>query len=449
MSIFSFSLKSAFNATNNPTTDGIFSWGKLSGSTFTLANQYGYLTGSPTPILPYDSSRILAWNVSGDFYPHIGFENITPNVNITPQPFPNFGIYMHPGGSRACVRVTMPFAMNASVDAKVRRATSDGNQIQFDVLKNNVNIYNQLISSLNGTVNVNLPSTSYIAGETLDFSVGARDSTDNDDTALEVTFNFEVTKLSTPIISTSSIDCTTLAINGSALFVPTGTVANLYSSDGVTLLTSSPVTNIGYTGTFSISPLNLGNLGGQNVIVRLENGIDTPSDDVTLTVNNVGCEEPTVVNSPTFNTISLCKKKCNYQRKVTGTADFDGFVALYRAPMNPLGGNELVGTARIIGGVWEASNELIIPNQKYVAYGVRLDGLTGGTVAITSTVCDKECVLIGTLKGNANGINNGIVILYDDLNVAQATGIIKNGKWCIVEPVDSDKDYYLVAISLS
>lgn len=445
---FSFSLKSALNATNNPTTDGFFRWGSLSGTTFTLFNNYGFI-GSI-----FGGDQVQAWNSTGDLYPHVGFENLSGNAHIEPQPFPNFGIYCHPGSLGACIRATMPFASAVTSVVKVQRAsTNSGNlKINFRILKNDIIIHTQDIDPTDGVVNLSIPMT-VVGGDIIDYVVrNGGDGFDSDDTALEVTFEFNYSKVPNPTVTSGNLDCQSLEIEGTTKFVGSDAVANVYASDGLTLLGSSAITVSGYDGIFTVTPLNLSSYGGQNIILRLEELGVLPSDDIVLSVGNAGCEEIETLASPTVVAQDFCIKKCSYQKTIMGTSDLpDGsFIALYRYPLNPLGGNEVIGTGFVSGGIWSISSESI-SSEKYIAIGVRQDGLTGGAVAIDAVQeCDKPCVLVGTFNGLASGIDNGIIALYEDgVTLPIATGVILNGVWSIKANISPTiNDYYLKAIKL-
>ena len=313
MSTFSFSLKDGINGVNNPSLDGVFSYGTTAGG-FTLMDNYGFI-GS---IISGD--QIQAWNVTGDLYPHIGFENLQGNIHVEPQPFPTFGIYLHPGAAGAVVRMTVPFALDANLNGLIQRAsTNSGNEnIRFSIVKNGVTLLNQFIDPTDGIVPFSQPANTLIAGDVIDFIVRfGSDTISSDDTALEVTLDLSYTQIPTPIITTSPIDCSTTVINGEATFLASGTTASLYS--GATLIQSVLVTTVGYNGIFSFTGLNLNSYGGQNLTVILTKAGDTDSLPVNIAVVNANCGVVAIatdkyytvaINQPVSGNVNLGNTLC-------------------------------------------------------------------------------------------------------------------------------------------
>jgi hypothetical protein len=138
---------------------------------------------------------------------------------------------------------------------------------------------------------------------------------------------------------------------------------------------------------------------------------------------------------------------------LTGTADFDGEVLIFEAPydeMNPV----LVATGISNGATWEVKSEDIKPKGKYVAFGIRHDGESGGVVTIDADQdCEKECVLVGKFSGVAPNVAMGIMNVYEvpfnptDLPVV--TTKIVNGVWEVKsDALLEDVEYVLYAIRI-
>ena len=461
--MLSFNLKSVIDGVNNPSVDGIFSyWGKV-GSVYTLMDVYGYTDGTPyTTGYAFDSSKVLAWYSPsfGGQYPHIGFENLTPNANVEPQPFPNYGIYVHPGLGKGVVRMTLPFAVTADFVCKVGRSSfASGNKsIDFGIDVNGVSIHSQFLYAADGIVTVPIASSTYNAGDVIDFVIGyGTEDTDSDDTSLDVTLNFVLSKLPTPTLDVTTINCDTTSISGSVMFVEDGTTVNLY--DGSTVVGTTTVsTPFGsYKGTFDLSPLNLGALGGKNLSLVLSNGSSEDSDPIVLSVENVGCDVDVSLEAPVVTKLNTCKKRCSYQRFVTGVSGYpDGtIVALYSVDASgniPIGApyNGLIGAGIVVGGTFSIGVSNLNAG-RYRAVAISLDPTYTGSTAIEldeAQNCDKECVLVGAFSGLSTGIDSGIVVLYEDTPLLPtAVGVIQGGVWSILSDV-LDGDYNMVSIEL-
>lgn len=451
MSSVVYSLKNGINRTNNPTTGGVFAYGSYtSAGAFTLFTDYEYEDGTAFVSEPFDDTQPLVWKGSSQ-YPHLGFENLTPNSSITPQPFPSFGIYLHPfieSGVRkdVGVRVTIPFGGSIAISSIIQRAdTSCGDDIGYRIMKNGVAIQSrQFIQPSTTPTTINTPANTFVAGDIIDFIVdtGSQDNSFCDDTALEVTLTYLYTKIPDPTITTTPILCSTTVINGTTAFVSEGTFASIY--DGTTRLYSTGVVlnPVLLNGTFSFTGLDLANSLGKKLSVILEKTGDVNSNPIDFIVQDGGCIvfslQPPVVTS-----IDVCDFKCDYQRTMTGVAGKQGDIAIFKHPYNV--GDPVIAVGINTNGTWEIKSSSFKDGEKYIAYLISYyspdpnEGEleeTDDLLSISNITCDPNCELVGRIKGSANGITNGIIRLFtyplSTIIRPTAVGIIRNGKFEII-----------------
>lgn len=133
--------------------------------------------------------------------------------------------------------------------------------------------------------------------------------------------------------------------------------------------------------------------------------------------------------APVVNATNFCKKTCDYQRVLSGTANFNGDIFI----VDETDPTVIVATGIASGGTWTVSSSALKNNKKYIAQGIRHDGISGGTVTINSSnICDATCILVGELTGTTNEITTGIVSAYlhpytdGDTPVANAVVIDNN-----------------------
>jgi hypothetical protein len=303
-----------------------------------------------------------------------------------------------------------------------------------------------------GTWTITGLNISAYGGQTLKLTAVDAPSTISDDVLVAVQ-DLDCEGCDTPLIS-GIVNCSTTQINGTVGCNATGNSIRLGVVGGGIISETSIVVS-GGGGAFSLSPLNLTESKGLGLYVVMVDSLGVEISDRTfVVVGDDGCKEDDYASVPVITVSDLCKKKCSYQRTLTGTSDFNGEVLIFKAPfdsMNP----ELVSTGIISGGVWTSRSENIKDRVKYVAIGIRHDGIEGGVVAIDALQnCEKECVLTGTLKGTASNISLGILNIYavpfttSDLPIATTT--ITNGQWSLKDDVLlEDTDYVLYAIKLN
>lgn len=461
MSSVVYSLKNGINRTNNPTTGGVFAYGSYtSAGAFTLFTDYEYEDGTAFVSEPFDATQPLVWKGSTQ-YPHLGFENLTPNAAITPQPFPSFGIYLHPfivDGVRqdVGVRVTIPFSGNISIASIIQRADLNcGDDIGYRIMKNGVAIQSrQFIQPSNTPTSINTPPSPFVAGDVIDFivDVGSQGNSFCDDVALEVSIVYQYDKIPTPVVTTTPILCSTTSINGTTAYVSEGTFASIY--DGTTLLYSTAVVlnPVLLNGTFSFTGLDFTNSLAKVLSVVLERAGDEQSNSVTISIQDGGCVSQELT-TPIITSMDFCNLKCDYQKTMSGTAGQRGDIVVFKHPYNA--GDPIIATGINVTGNWQIKSSDFEENTEYVAYLITYYspdpnigvGDLPTDMAISSVDCESDCVLVGRLKGNSSGISNGIlrVFLSPISSASQPieVGVIRDGKFDIKTTLLSPNTNYV------
>ena len=170
-------------------------------------------------------------------------------------------------------------------------------------------------------------------------------------------------------------------------------------------------------------------------------------DKVVVTIDS--CEPPPM-QTPTVTQANLCKKACDYQRKITGTSNFIGAVAIFVAPYK--NGDVPIAVGYSSGSTWTASSSLVNTDTEYLAYGISETNVVG-LEALISTIqnCEKICVLTGTFKGEVIGVQSGIIQVDNyPIPTIPIYGVISNGKFDIKSDKFVDgKKYTLKAIRIN
>jgi hypothetical protein len=448
MAEVSYSLKNGVNRTNNPTIGGVFAYGSYtSAGVFTLFPDYEYEDGDPFVSEPFDATQPLVWKGATQ-YPHLGFENLSPNSAITPQPFPSFGIYLHPfvdAGIRkdVGVRVTIPFGGNIAIASIIQRADLVcGDNVGYRIMRNGVAIQaRQFIASSSTATTINTPVNTFAAGDIIDFIVdaGSQDNYYCDDVALEITLNYQYTKIPTPTIDNGTIYCDTTQISGITAYVSEGTIASIY--DGTTLLYSTSVIldNVLYRGSFEFTGLDFINSLGKHLCIVLEKSGDTNSDPIIFTIQDGGCEE-TGLPIPVVTEVDFCNATCDFQRTMTGKAVVhsgnslifnNGEIAIFENPY--IYGNPIIASAIAMGGAWSVSSANFKEGKQYVAFLLNYAGYGNLEAEITTISCQEECHIINKFKGKVNGVVNGIIRVFlspiDEFEIPIVVGIVRDGKF--------------------
>lgn len=462
MSSVVYSLKNGINRTNNPTTGGVFAYGSYtSAGAFTLFTDYEYEDGTAFVSEPFDDTQPLVWKGSTQL-PHLGFENLTPNLSITPQPFPSFGIYLHPfvvAGVRqdVGVRVTIPFSGNIAISSVIQRADlTCGDDIGYRIMKNGVAIQaRQFIQPSSTPTTINTPANLFSAGDIIDFivDVGSQNNSFCDDTALEVSLVYEYSKIPTPTITTTPVICSTTTISGTTPFVAEGTTAELYLDSTLLKSTSVTLDLIDYIGNFSFTGLDLTQYEEKVLTVVLKKGGDIDSDFATVTVGSGGCIK-LVLGEPVVTSLDFCNKVYQYRRVLAGTASNYGDIAIFEYPYTE--GDPIIAAGHVEDGfitkTFSIQSENFQTSTKYVAILVNYDGVVGSTEINFVNDCDKGSYLCGRLRGYVNGITNGIINVYEETDLSNpiVTDIVRNELFDIFSPdLTTEVNYILIATKLN
>jgi len=486
MSVLSFSLKNAINRVDNPSADGLFSYGKYSSSNvFKIFKNYAYAeeTNSNPPLsLPtFDKTKPLVWkdtlvgsSVVVSEYPHLGFENLQGNSSITPQPFPEFGIYLHPFYSSVRedvgVRFNCPVTANLSIVSKIQKSDANcGDGIGYRILRNGIEVQTRTLIPKSSTPSEIITTTSAIQGDVLDFIVDVGDDSNPfcDDTALEVTVNVVYTKLPTPTIVTTGINCSTTIIEGKGLFVPSNVTATLYNGNEKIASTTVGIVGGTYNSTFKFTNLDLTNFSGRQLKIRLESPLDTPSDFVFVNIgtdgNCVTFLKPVITKKETclVSTVNINSFTCVSNRKCA--------IAVIDTKTKEIVATSIavaqIGDGSFLSPAYVYDRNLDFKSKfKTISVGLgEFIGEPGGLIpfpsllniypiTITSFSCNRVVQQVGYIEGYVSSVDKGILLMYEsdftqtDMPILSAP--INNGKFSIKIPQDTNGDYVFYTLKL-
>jgi hypothetical protein len=464
MSVLSFSLKNAVSR-SNPSSDGLFSYGKYTSSNaFTLFTDYEYTDGTPLVLPTFDLTKVLAWKGASAELPHLGFENIQGNSNITPQPFPDFGIYLHPFYSSqrddVGVRFNCPVTANLSIVSKIQKADDNcGDAIGYRILRNGIEVQTRTLVSQSSNPYLITTSASVIQGDIIDFIVDVGDNANSfcDDTALEVTINVVYTKLPTPTIVTTGINCETTTIEGKGLFVPNNVTATLCNGDEKIASTTVGIIGGTYNSAFKFTNVDLTNFSGRQLKIRLESPLDTPSDFVFVNVGTSGSCITFI--KPVITKKEFCKKNTKNVNLFTFRSDRPCAIALIDTKTSDIVATSVTGEMvnRAYLSYGEVYDLQLNSNSKFktISVGLGSDGIVDQNIFPTTTTqftCTKSTKTFGYVEGYVNSVNKGILLMYEsnylerDMPIFSAP--INNGKFSIKIPQTISGDYVFYALKL-
>jgi hypothetical protein len=465
MSVLSFSLKNALNRVDNPSLDGLFSYGKYSASNaFTIFTDYQYTDGTALVLPTFDLEKVLAWKGATEF-PHLGFENLQGNLNITPQPFPTFGIYLHPYYSEADgigfrddvgVRFNCPVTANLSIVSKVQKADGVcGDAVGYRILRNGIEVQTRTLVSQSSNPYVITTSASVIQGDIIDFIVDVGDNANSfcDDVALEVTIDVVYTKLPTPTIVSTGLNCESTTIEGKGLFVPNNVTAILCNGDEAIAYTPVSIVGGTYNSAFKFTNLDLTNFSGKQLKIRFESPLDTPSDFVFV---NIGTDGNCVTFlKPVITKKETCIISTKYINFFTCNSNRTCAIAVIDTKTK-----EIVATSIAYDGSF-ASSALVFDaklnsSSKFKTISIGLGADEGGVnefpVTVTTFTCEKSLQTFGYIEGYVSSADRGILLMYNS-DFTQETmpmfsAPINNGKFSLKIPTVIGEDYVFYALKL-
>jgi hypothetical protein len=168
-----FKLKSVVGQ-QNPSTNGLFSYGTLNNGTFQLFPHYGEDgTGAGINI----SQKGWTFNIGQESYPFLAYEQLNA-AEVTPQPFPPFGVFLHPGESPSVVRLSVPNNVHIlGITNALQRATFGcGENIGYTIKTDNLTIFPRtIIATSSSPTNYNVPAINVSAGSYIYFIVDKGD----------------------------------------------------------------------------------------------------------------------------------------------------------------------------------------------------------------------------------------------------------------------------------
>ena len=466
MSVLSFSLKNAVGR-SNPSSDGLFSYGKYTSSNvFTIFNAYRYIEDDAVLVLPdFTENKVIGHKTLLVAYPHLGFENIQGNDEITPQPFPDFGIYLHPFYSSqrddVGVRFNCPVTANLSIVSKVQKADGNcGDAIGYRILRNGIEVQTRTLVSQSSNPYLITTSASVIQGDIIDFIVDVGDNANSfcDDVALEVTINVVYTKLPTPTIVTTGINCATTTIEGKGLFVPNDVTAILCNGDEAIAYTSVAIVGGTYNSSFKFENLNLTNFSGKQLKVRLESPLDTPSD---FTYINVGTDGNCVTFlKPVITKKEVCLVTSKNVDYFTCTSNRTCAIAVIDTKTKEIVATSIaqphIGLITSIAKVYDANLDYK-SKFKTISVGLRaaLDAPKAQNpfpITTTDFECEKILETFGNVEGYVSSVDKGILLMYDsdfiETTMPVLSAPINNGKFSIKIPQNINGDYVFYALKL-
>ena len=463
MSVLRFSLKNAISRTN-PSADGLFSYGKYTASNaFTLFNAYRYIEDDAVLVLPdFIEDKVIAHKTLTVAYPHLGFENIQGNDNITPQPFPDFGIYLHPFYSSqrddVGVRFNCPVTANLSIVSKVQKADGNcGDAVGYRILRNGIEVQTRTLVAQSSSPYQITTSASVIQGDVIDFIVDVGDNANSfcDDVALEVTLDVVYSKLPTPSIVSTGLNCESTTIEGKGLFVPNNVTAILCNGDEAIAYTPVSIVGGTYNSSFKFTNLDLTNFSGKQLKIRFESPLDTPSDFVYLNIgtdgNCVTFLKPVITKQ---ETCLISTKNINY---FTCTSNRTCAIAVIDTKTKEIVATSIaqlqIGSLVSIAKIYDAKLDY---NSKFktISVGLRGNEIDEGDFPITTTTfnCNKMVDIYGYIEGYVSSVDKGILLMYEsdyiqtDMPVLSAP--INNGRFSLKVPQYIGGDYVFYALKL-
>lgn len=299
-----FKLKSVVGQ-QNPSSNGLFSYGTLNNGSFQLFPHYGEDgTGAGINV----SQKGWTFNLGQESYPFLAYEQLNA-AEVTPQPFPPFGVFLHPGESPSVVRLSIPNNVHIlSITNALQRATFGcGDNIGYTIKTDNLTIFPRtIIATSNSPTTYNVPAISVSAGSYIYFIVDKGDdgSTYCDDTALDVEVTLQYDKIVTPILS-GTLNCSTNSATFDIAFQQSGTL-ELYKLGNPNPISTTTISQVGNTfnGQGTFTGLNLTAGGSYYVIAR---NVGQTQSEQSAIMNVSFCCSNAVAPSISVNNLSLCQ----------------------------------------------------------------------------------------------------------------------------------------------
>ena len=300
-----FKLKSVVGQ-QNPSSNGLFSYGTLNNGTFQLFPHYGEDgTGDINGI----SQKGWTFVLGQENYPFLAFEQLNAG-EVTPQPFPPFGIFMHPSNDApSVVKLSIPNnATIISITNNVQRPSFGcGDNIGYSIITDNSTILARTIISTSSSPNVYMVGAMPInAGNNIYFIVDKGDDGNYscDDTALDVEITLQYDKIVTPTLS-GTLNCNATSATFDIAFQPSGTL-ELYKLGNPSPIASTTISQVGnsFNGQGTFSGLDF-SAGGSYYVIAKNN--EQEQSDQSAVINVSPCCTNAIAPSIMVNNLSLCQ----------------------------------------------------------------------------------------------------------------------------------------------
>ncbi|MFN3488024.1 MAG: hypothetical protein ACK4YV_02780, partial [Emticicia sp.] len=388
-----FKLKSVVGQ-QNPSSNGLFSYGTLNNGTFQLFPSYGEDgTGAGVNI----SQKGWTFNLGQESYPFLAYEQLNA-AEVTPQPFPPFGVFLHPGESPSVVRLSIPNNVHIlGITNALQRATFGcGESIGYTIKTDNLTIFPRtIIATSNSPTTYTVPATDVSAGSYIYFIVDKGDdgSTYCDDTALDVEVTLQYDKIVTPILS-GTLNCGATSATFDIEFQQSGTL-ELYKLENSSPIATTSISQVGNTfnGQGTFTSLNLSAGGSYYVIAK--NAGQTQSEQSAV-INVTPCCNNAVAPSIMVNSLSLCQGEIG---TLTATGCTNGTITW---------SNGIVGTSTTVNasGTYTATCKVVATppclDATSTASGVVTINLLP-TITVGTTFCSAD-LLTYTINFSGNGV---------------------------------------------
>jgi Ig-like domain CHU_C associated len=423
-----FKLKSVVGQ-QNPSSNGLFSYGTLNNGTFQLFPHYGEDgTGDINGI----SQKGWTFVLGQENYPFLAFEQLNAG-EVTPQPFPPFGIFMHPSNDApSVVKLSIPNnATIVSITNNVQRPSFGcGENIGYSIITDNSIILSRTIIPTSSSPNVYMVGAMPInAGNNIYFVVDKGEDGNNwcDDTALDVEITLQYDKIVTPTLS-GTLNCNATSATFDIAFQPSGTL-ELYKLGNPSPISSTTISQVGnsFNGQGTFSGLDFSAGGSYYVIAK--NNEQEQSEQSTV-INVSPCCTNAVAPSISVNNLSLCQGNIG---TLTATGCTNGTITW---------SNGVVGTSTIVNvaGTYTATCKVLATPPCLDATSTASSVVTVNalpTITVDTTFCSAD-LLTYTINFSGNGVvttsagtvsGNSVINIPAGLDV---TLTVTNSVGCIV-----------------
>ncbi len=388
-----FKLKSVVGQ-QNPSSNGLFSYGTIDNGTFQLFPSYGEDgTGAGVNI----SQKGWTFNTGQESYPFLAYEQLNA-AEVTPQPFPPFGVFLHPGETPSVVRLSVPNNVHIlGITNALQRATFGcGDNIGYSIKTDNLTIFPRtIITTSNSPTTYNVPAININAGSYIYFIVDKGDdgNTYCDDTALDVEVTLQYDKIVTPILS-GTLNCGANSATFDIAFQQSG-ILELFKLGNPSPIASTTISQVGNTfnGQGTFTGLNLSAGGSYYVIAK--NAGQTQSEQSAV-INVTPCCSNAVAPSITVNSLSLCQGEIG---TLTATGCTNGTITW---------SNGIVGTSTTVNvaGTYTATCKVLATPPCIDATSTASGVVTVNplpTITVGTTTCSAD-LLTYTVNFTGNGV---------------------------------------------